>query len=53
MQQEFDFEIKDKIGTKNQVAGHFSRLEVYISTLTKQDIIEIFPDEQILMLQYT
>ena len=25
--QEFDFEVKDKKGTENQVAGYFSRLE--------------------------
>ncbi|KAH9781063.1 RNA-directed DNA polymerase [Citrus sinensis] len=50
--QEFDLEIKDRNETENQVADHLSRLEANASTLTKQDITEIFPDEQLLMLQH-
>lgn len=36
---------------KNQVADHLSRLEVDESILTKQEITQTFPDEQVLMLQ--
>ena len=43
--QDFDLEIKDRKGTKNQVADHLLRLEADVRTLTKQDIIEIIPNE--------
>uniref|UniRef100_A0A1U7X2Z1 Uncharacterized protein LOC104234606 n=1 Tax=Nicotiana sylvestris TaxID=4096 RepID=A0A1U7X2Z1_NICSY len=43
--QEFDLEIKDKKGTKNQVADHLSRLEN--SPLEFSEIKEEFPDEHI------
>ncbi|XP_073017791.1 uncharacterized protein [Primulina eburnea] len=44
--QEFDFEVKDRKGCENQVADHFSRLELE----DKKDegtIKEAFPDEQL------
>ncbi|KAH9685728.1 hypothetical protein KPL70_014067 [Citrus sinensis] len=37
----------DRKGTENQVAEHLSRLEADASTLTKKDITETFPDEQL------
>ena len=37
--------------TENQVADYLSRLEADTSTLTKQDITETFPDEQLLAIQ--
>ena len=45
-------EIKDRKATENQVADHLSRLKTDVSTLTKQDITEAFPDKQLLMLQH-
>ena len=53
MLHEFDLEINDRKETNNQVPDHLLRLEVDTSTLTKQDIIETFPDEQLLILQHT
>ncbi|KAH9763201.1 hypothetical protein KPL70_001079 [Citrus sinensis] len=47
--EEFDLEIKDRKGIENQVADHLSRLEADTSTLTKKDITETFPDEQLLV----
>ena len=47
----FDLEIKDRKGIENQVADHLSRLEADTSTLTRNDITEIFPNEQLLVIQ--
>ena len=49
--QEFDLKIKDRKRTENQVVDHLSRLEADTSTLTKKDITETFPDEQLLVVQ--
>lgn len=50
--QEFNLEIKDRKWTENQVTDHLSRLEAYVSTFTRHDITETFPNEQLLMLQH-
>ncbi|XP_073120151.1 uncharacterized protein [Henckelia pumila] len=44
--KEFDFEIKDKKGSKNQVADHLSILELE-DVKEEESIKEWFPDEQI------
>ncbi|KAH9802215.1 hypothetical protein KPL71_001288 [Citrus sinensis] len=44
--------VKDRKGTENQAADHLSRLEADTSTLTRKDIIETFPDEQLLVVQH-
>ncbi|KAL4354091.1 hypothetical protein GQ457_06G017630 [Hibiscus cannabinus] len=46
--QEFDIEIIDRKGTKNQVADHLSRLENKDIADTADEIQEGFPDEQLL-----
>ncbi|XP_075481081.1 uncharacterized protein LOC142521777 [Primulina tabacum] len=43
---EFDFEVKDKKGSENQVADHLSRLELE-EKKEEEAIQETFPDEQI------
>ncbi|XP_073152931.1 uncharacterized protein [Henckelia pumila] len=44
--QDFDFEIKVKKGSENQVADHLSRLELE-DVKEEESIKEFFPDEQI------
>ncbi|KAL4319054.1 hypothetical protein GQ457_18G013300 [Hibiscus cannabinus] len=46
--QEFDIEIIDRKGTENQVADHLSRLENKDIADTADEILESFPDEQLL-----
>ncbi|KAH9697932.1 hypothetical protein KPL71_023814 [Citrus sinensis] len=48
--QEFDLEIKNRKGIENEVADHLSQLEADTSTLTRRDITETFPDEQLLAI---
>nr|XP_016512952.1 PREDICTED: uncharacterized protein LOC107829993 [Nicotiana tabacum] len=51
--QEFDFEVKDRKGTQNQVANHLSRLEEAGRPKGYLDINDAFPDEHILALSST
>ncbi|XP_070015165.1 uncharacterized protein [Nicotiana sylvestris] len=46
--QEFNLEICDCKGTENQVADHLSRLEGAENLVEVEDILETFPDEQLL-----
>ncbi|XP_075096822.1 uncharacterized protein LOC142174684 [Nicotiana tabacum] len=46
--QEFDLEIRDRKGTENQVADHLSRLEGAEKKVELEEILETFPDEQLL-----
>ena len=48
--QEFDFEVRDRKGIKNQVADHLSRLEdeAMRELRDKTDIDATFPDEHVL-----
>ena len=46
--QEFDVEIKDKKGTENLVADHFSRLE---GASDEVQVNDDFPDEQLLAIE--
>ena len=48
--QEFDLEINDKKGSDNVIAYHLSRLERTAGTEKRVEIVEIFHDEQLLML---
>ncbi|KAL4378104.1 hypothetical protein GQ457_02G030500 [Hibiscus cannabinus] len=47
--QEFDVEIKDRKGTKNQIADHLSRLEGGDAHDNHFEIHDAFPDEQLLL----
>lgn len=47
---EFDFELKDQKGSKNQVADHFSHLESNIVNYGKRDINESFSDERVMVV---
>ncbi|XP_075097855.1 uncharacterized protein LOC142175174 [Nicotiana tabacum] len=51
--QEFDFEVKDRKGTENQVADHLSRLEEVGRPKEDLEINDAFPDEHILALSST
>ncbi|XP_070004907.1 uncharacterized protein [Nicotiana sylvestris] len=46
--QEFNLEIRDRKGTENQVADHLSRLEGVEKSVEVEEILETFPDEQLL-----
>ncbi|XP_070040263.1 uncharacterized protein [Nicotiana tomentosiformis] len=46
--QEFDLEIRDRKGTKNQVADHLFWLEGAEKKVEVEEIMETFPDEQLL-----
>ncbi|XP_070007160.1 uncharacterized protein [Nicotiana sylvestris] len=46
--QEFDLEIRDRKVTENQVVDHLSRLEGAEISIEVEDILENFPDEQLL-----
>ncbi|XP_021299374.1 uncharacterized protein LOC110428032 [Herrania umbratica] len=48
--QKFDLEIRDRKGIENQVADHFSRLEIQAQGMNSTLIKETFPDEQILQV---
>ena len=52
--QEFDFDVKHKKGTKNEVADHLSRLEdeAMRELGEKAEIDNTFPDEHILDASY-
>ncbi|XP_075099534.1 uncharacterized protein LOC142176304 [Nicotiana tabacum] len=46
--QEFDLEIRDHKGIENQVADHLSRLEGAKKSVEVEEILETFPEEQLL-----
>ena len=48
--QEFDLEIKDKKGSDNVITDHLSILERIVGIAKGTEMVEIFPNEQLLML---
>ncbi|XP_075096174.1 uncharacterized protein LOC142174286 [Nicotiana tabacum] len=46
--QEFDLEIRDRKGIEKQVVDHLSRLEGSEKSVEVEEILETFPDEQLL-----
>ena len=48
--QEFDLEIKDKKGSDNVIADHLSRMEKTTEEEKGSEIVENFPNEQLLLL---
>nr|XP_009765399.1 PREDICTED: uncharacterized protein LOC104216955 [Nicotiana sylvestris] len=46
--EEFDLEIRDRKGTENQVVDHLSRLKGAKNVVEVEEILETFPDEQLL-----
>nr|XP_009782928.1 PREDICTED: uncharacterized protein LOC104231610 [Nicotiana sylvestris] len=50
--KEFDLEIRDRKGTENQVADHLSRLEGAENAIEVEEILETFPDEQLLAITH-
>ena len=49
--QEFDIEIKDKKGSDNVIADHFSRMEGKDDDKKELDIEDSFPNEQLFQVQ--
>ena len=48
--QEFDLEVKDKMGSDNVIADHLSRVETPTVQEEGREIAENFPDEQLFQL---